>query len=132
MEVMKKLPHDAIPECSKCGYTVKPKITFFGEKIASKVGRSLQSDREKADCILVMGTSLKVSPMDRMLSYFPPKIPQILINKTHVQPRANISDGFDAELLGNADDVVDALLATKKDAKQCSWENDEPGIFHLR
>ena len=43
-----------------CGGVVKPNITFFGEKLGSYVGQSLQKDYEKADALIVMGTSLSV------------------------------------------------------------------------
>ena len=35
---------------------------------------------------------------------------QILINKTHVSPRRKISEGFDIELIGNADSVIQCLI----------------------
>jgi NAD-dependent SIR2 family protein deacetylase len=43
-----------------CGGIVKPDITFFGEKLGSHVGLSLQNDWSKADALIVMGTSLSV------------------------------------------------------------------------
>lgn len=43
-----------------CGGVVKPDITFFGEKLGSGVGLSLQKDWSKADALIVMGTSLSV------------------------------------------------------------------------
>ena len=43
-----------------CGGVVKPNITFFGEKLGSDVGLSLQKDYSRADALIVMGTSLSV------------------------------------------------------------------------
>ena len=43
-----------------CGGVIKPNVTFFGEKLDNVVGRSLEKDYEKADALLVMGTSLSV------------------------------------------------------------------------
>lgn len=43
-----------------CGGVIKPNVTFFGEKLDSSVGRSLEKDYGKADALLVMGTSLSV------------------------------------------------------------------------
>ena len=43
-----------------CGGVLKPGVTFFGETLQDKVRRSLESDREKADCLIVIGTSLSV------------------------------------------------------------------------
>lgn len=43
-----------------CGGVIKPNVTFFGEKLDNSVGRSLEKDYERADALLVMGTSLSV------------------------------------------------------------------------
>ena len=43
-----------------CGGVLKPGVTFFGETLQDKVRRSLESDRGKADCLIVIGTSLSV------------------------------------------------------------------------
>ncbi|KAF9526098.1 DHS-like NAD/FAD-binding domain-containing protein [Crepidotus variabilis] len=80
---------------------MKPDITFFGEKLTDEFDHSLMEDRFKVDLLLVIGTSLKVSPVAEILSHLPHSIPQILINKTpikHINP--------DIILLGNADDIV--------------------------
>ncbi|KAK7048087.1 deacetylase sirtuin-type domain-containing protein [Favolaschia claudopus] len=71
---------------------MKPDITFFGEKLKDHFDHSLAADRSQADLLLVVGTSLKVSP--------------ILINKTpvrHINP--------DIILLGNADDIISHLCS---------------------
>jgi len=43
-----------------CGGVLKPGITFFGEKLSSRVGTTLEKDRDHVDLLLVMGTSLSV------------------------------------------------------------------------
>ncbi len=100
-----------VPLCkvNGCGEVIKPDITFFGEKVPGLVGRMLQKDRLKADLLIVMGTSLQVAPVSRILSYLPPHVPQVLINRDHVLPLAHLSDGFDLKLLGNCDDIVDYI-----------------------
>ncbi|KAF8644752.1 hypothetical protein AX16_008296 [Volvariella volvacea WC 439] len=82
-------------------WIMKPDITFFGEKLSDKFDISLAEDREKVDLILIIGTSLKVSPVADMLSHLPHSVPQILINKTpirHINP--------DIVLLGDADGII--------------------------
>ncbi|KAI0796227.1 DHS-like NAD/FAD-binding domain-containing protein [Abortiporus biennis] len=83
---------------------IKPDITFFGEKLSDEYDKALIEDRSQVDLLLVIGTSLKVSPVSEMLSHLPHSVPQILINKTPVK-HANP----DIILLGNADDVVQHL-----------------------
>ncbi|KAF9564294.1 SIR2-domain-containing protein [Agrocybe pediades] len=90
---------------------MKPDITFFGEKLTDDFDHSLAEDRWNVDLLLVIGTSLKVSPVAEILSHLPHSIPQILINKTpirHINP--------DIVLLGNADNVVLHLC------KELGWE----------
>ncbi|KAF5316465.1 hypothetical protein D9619_006597 [Psilocybe cf. subviscida] len=85
---------------------MKPDITFFGEKLTDEFDQSLAEDRFKADLLLIIGTSLKVSPVAEITSHLPHSIPQILINKTpirHINP--------DITLLGNADDIVRHLTS---------------------
>lgn len=43
-----------------CGGVMKPGITFFGEALNMNVKRSLESDRDKVDALIVIGTSLSV------------------------------------------------------------------------
>lgn len=83
---------------------MKPDITFFGEKLNDEFDRALIEDRDKVDLLLVIGTSLKVSPVSEILSHLPHSVPQILINRTpirHINP--------DVVLLGNADEIVQYL-----------------------
>ncbi|TFK39446.1 DHS-like NAD/FAD-binding domain-containing protein [Crucibulum laeve] len=83
---------------------MKPDITFFGEKLTDEFDNSLAADRDKVDLLLVVGTSLKVSP--------------ILINKTpirHINP--------DIVLLGNADEIVERLC------DELGWELPPPIIL---
>lgn len=94
---------------------MKPDITFFGEKLNDEFDRALLEDRNKVDLLLVIGTSLKVSPVSEILSHLPHSVPQILINRTpirHINP--------DVVLLGNADDIVQYLC------ERLHWELPPP------
>lgn len=48
------------PERTHCNGVLKPGVTFFGESLHGNVKRSLEVDREKADALIVIGTSLSV------------------------------------------------------------------------
>ncbi|KAJ7442252.1 DHS-like NAD/FAD-binding domain-containing protein, partial [Mycena latifolia] len=96
---------------------MKPDITFFGEKLADRFGDLLAQDRNEVDLLLVIGTSLKVSPVADILCHLPHSVPQILINKTpvrHINP--------DIILLGNADDIIAHLSA------KLGWELPSPTL----
>jgi len=43
-----------------CGGVLKPGITFFGEALQNTVKNKLESDRDKVDALIVIGTSLSV------------------------------------------------------------------------
>ena len=43
-----------------CGGVLKPGVTFFGEALNDTVRKSLESDRNKVDALIVIGTSLSV------------------------------------------------------------------------
>jgi len=43
-----------------CNGVLRPGVTFFGESLHGNVNRSLEADRDKADALIVIGTSLSV------------------------------------------------------------------------
>ncbi len=119
-----------------CGGVLKPSITFFGETLDNSVGRKIEADQSKADALIVIGTSLSVAPISKVIEYLPRNIPRILINQTIVHPKTASIDCqeedfrqnyvFDAYLLGFCDDVTRALgkqlglgsdIETKKENK---------------
>ena len=65
----------------RSGGVWKPEVTFFGEALAPRVGRTLELDRAKADLLLVIGTSLAVAPISKVMGWLPAAIPQILVNR---------------------------------------------------
>ncbi|CAO3615623.1 unnamed protein product [Cunninghamella blakesleeana] len=83
---------------------IKPDITFFGEKLPDEFDRLLAIDTEEVDLLIVMGSSLKVSPVSEIMTQIPHRVPQILINRTPITHMT-----FDIQLLGNSDDIVPEL-----------------------
>jgi NAD-dependent SIR2 family protein deacetylase len=73
--------------------------------------KSLETDSELCDLVIVMGTSLSVGgPVISFLNQISHKTPQILINLRAVNPPKGISNGFDLSLLGDCDVIVSYLL----------------------
>lgn len=70
-----------VPKCEKCQGLVKPDIVFFGENLPSRFFALLESDFEKVDLLLIMGTSLQVQPFASLISRVPTNTPRLLINK---------------------------------------------------
>lgn len=58
-----------MPLCPKCGKVLKPAITFFGEGLPADALRAAISESQKADLMLVLGTSLTVYPAASMPEY---------------------------------------------------------------
>ncbi|KAJ6171072.1 NAD-dependent protein deacetylase h.t1.c1 [Penicillium chermesinum] len=84
---------------------MKPDITFFGEGLPDEFGRRLLNhDRELADLVIVIGTSLKVAPVAEVPGILPRDVPQIYISRTPVSHTE-----FDIDLLGDCDVVVSEL-----------------------
>jgi len=55
-----------MPLCPKCGRVLKPAITFFGESLPSEALKQAVTESQKADLMLVLGTSLTVYPAASM------------------------------------------------------------------
>ncbi|XP_056366203.1 NAD-dependent protein deacetylase sirtuin-2 [Oenanthe melanoleuca] len=70
-----------VPKCEKCQGLVKPDIVFFGETLPSRFFTLVESDFEKVDLLLIMGTSLQVQPFASLISRVPTNTPRLLINK---------------------------------------------------
>lgn len=139
----RQIPDDFIPvqEAGKpptCNGVLKPGVTFFGEALHDTVRKSLESDRNKVDALIVIGTSLSVAPMSKVIEYLPANIPRILINRNIVHPKASNVDRdsgseddnekefrsdyiFDAYLLGFCDDITRVL------AKKLFSDSEEQG-----
>ena len=59
-----------IPVCENCYRYVKPDIVFFYEDLNDDFYQQLPPDMNKADSIMIMGTSLQVKPMGYFILRF--------------------------------------------------------------
>lgn len=84
---------------------MKPDITFFGEALPDAFSKRLtEHDRDKVDLVIVIGTSLKVTPVSEIVSWLPAHVPQIYVSRQAVN-----HINFDIDLLGDCDIVVTEL-----------------------
>ncbi|MDR1929940.1 MAG: NAD-dependent deacetylase [Treponema sp.] len=51
-----------LPRCPRCGRVLKPALTFYGEPLPAEAFRAAAELAQKADLMLVLGTSLSVFP----------------------------------------------------------------------
>lgn len=61
-EICAMLEKTVVPRCEQCGEAYKPDITFFGEMLPEKAFASAVTLAQKADLMLVLGSSLTVHP----------------------------------------------------------------------
>ncbi|KFH45897.1 NAD-dependent protein deacetylase-like protein [Hapsidospora chrysogenum ATCC 11550] len=84
---------------------MKPDIIFFGEPLPDEFSKRLtEHDRDKVDLVIVIGTSLKVTPVSEIVSWLPSHIPQIYVSRQAVN-----HINFDIDLLGDCDVVITEL-----------------------
>ncbi|KAJ6633858.1 NAD-dependent histone deacetylase sirtuin-1 [Pseudolycoriella hygida] len=83
---------------------LKPDIVFFGESLPESFHPAINADRQLCDCLLVIGSSLKVRPVSLIPEFLKADVPQILINRERVGNYI-----FDVELLGDADIIVNQI-----------------------
>lgn len=68
-QIVRILDSGSIPSCKHCGGIVKPDIIFFGEALNLDVLEESEELAQKADLILVLGSSLTVYPAASLPSF---------------------------------------------------------------
>ena len=81
---------EEIPSCDKCGGVIKPYVTLYEEELDMTVFNAAINFIEKADVLIIGGTSLSVYPAANLLHYFRGKY-LVVINKTST-PQDNMAD----------------------------------------
>ena len=81
---------EEIPSCDKCGGVIKPYVTLYEEELDMTVFNAAINFIEKADVLIIGGTSLSVYPAANLLHYFRGKH-LVVINKTST-PQDNMAD----------------------------------------
>ena len=82
--------NEKIPSCDKCDGVIKPYVTLYEEELDMTVFNAAISFIERADVLIIGGTSLSVYPAANLLHYFRGKY-LVVINKTST-PQDNMAD----------------------------------------
>jgi NAD-dependent deacetylase len=61
-EAVAALKAGDMPRCPRCGRVLKPAITFYGESLPLEAQREAEGEAQDADLMLILGTSLTVTP----------------------------------------------------------------------
>ncbi|KAF8625960.1 hypothetical protein AX17_006685 [Amanita inopinata Kibby_2008] len=114
-KMMEVVEQCKIPRCPKCDGLVKPDIVFFGEPLPAKFFSSLHV-LQKADLLIILGTSLTVYPFAMLAQRTNDDCPRVLINLESVSSLGTKPD--DVVLLGKCDDTVQELC------KELEWHDE--------
>jgi len=100
-----QIPYCAVSDC--CG-VMKPDVVMFGETMPPVVMTGLDEDTDAADLLLVLGTSLQVTPCSLVPSIVGASgdAPRILVN----MEKAGKDTDFECFLPGACDAVIAELL----------------------
>lgn len=79
-ETMENKDEQGIPKCPHCHHTIKPDVVLYEEGLDDRTVYGAIQEIEKADCLIVAGTSLVVYPAAGLLQYFRGKH-LVLINR---------------------------------------------------
>lgn len=82
-----------VPKCPHCGGIIKPDVVLYEEPLNQDAIRDAISALERADLLIVAGTSLSVYPASGLVYYFRGKN-LVVINKEHLQ----FSEGVTLEI----------------------------------
>uniref|UniRef100_A0A0A9YF61 NAD-dependent deacetylase HST1 n=1 Tax=Lygus hesperus TaxID=30085 RepID=A0A0A9YF61_LYGHE len=92
-----------------CTGLLKPDIIFYGESLSSQIFTTIQHDAAICDLVLVVGTSLTVSPVNTFLQLIPTHVPIINISREPILHLPFVYM-FSYQCIGDADTVAQALL----------------------
>ncbi len=103
--------HFEIPACSVCGGVLKPDVVFFGEFIPKEKFVEASALVQKADALLIAGSSLVVNSGIRLLDHaVRRRLPVVIVNRgvTKGDPRATlkIDAGTTETLVGLRDRLL--------------------------
>lgn len=81
---------------------------FFGEKTTMEFSKHIEMDLESVDMLLVIGTSLSVQPVSKIIDLIAHLGKKVRLISVNTRPNYNIV--FDAQLIGDCD-VITANIA---------------------
>lgn len=122
--VQPHLANGSVPFCKEpnCKGIIKPDIVFFGELLPDSFYQHI-TDVEKADTLLVMGTSLEVEPFASVAAMVDDTVPRVLINKEPVKSFVLSDNVKDVLLLGDISQNITTLTA------KLGWASDLEDIM---
>lgn len=101
----------AVPECSVCGGTLKPDVVFFGEFVPPTKFEEARGIVQRADALLVLGSSLVVNSGIRLVGLAQKRrLPIVIVNRGATKADARAAVKIDAGTSEVLAALHDALL----------------------
>ena len=130
-EIFTPESNDGVPKCVTCNGVVRPDVVLFGEPLPSRFWENIDADFHECDLLLVLGTSLVVSPFNTLVGKPRRSVPRCYINLTkpgntgtmlgwlmNMGANVDFSRDTDLVLLGDCDNTV------RKLADKVDWKED--------
>ncbi|KAF4681025.1 Sir2 histone deacetylase Hst2, partial [Perkinsus olseni] len=112
---------------------IKPDIVFFGESLPRRFHTLMETDFDNCDLLIIMGTSLKVAPFNRLVSNVPDTTVRLLVNREK-QPGA----GSDPMMFDGECDYRDIWMESDCDSgvqkivDMMGWRNEFEDLLKER
>jgi NAD-dependent SIR2 family protein deacetylase len=101
-----------LPDCTVCGGVLKPEVVFFGEFVPTPVYRQAASLVQRADVLLIAGSSLVVNSGIRLLEIARRRrIPIVVVNRGVTKGDARATVKIDAGASETLTAMAEALAA---------------------
>lgn len=97
----------ALRRCPKCNGFMRPSVVWFGESLPVDVWTRAVSVCQRADCLLVIGTSATVYPAAGLIEVVQANRGQIIVINTNPSEGGQVAT---IELIGPAGEMVPTLL----------------------
>ena len=102
---------DPYPVCEECGGYIKPKVVLFGESLPSGILDAAMNVCHKADCFLMVGSSLMVSPANFMPSIAKQAGAKVIFINRDPTAMDDLADIF---LKGESSEILSKILDNLK------------------
>jgi NAD-dependent deacetylase len=100
-------PIAARAACASCGGPTRPDVVLFGEEIAIDAHWHTRNAVRECDALLVVGSSMTTWTVPKLLRY----ARDVQATTIAVNPAADACEGFQHQLVADADQVLPLLLA---------------------
>eukprot|EP00116_Pleurobrachia_bachei_P009851 sb/3470113/ len=130
-EIFNPDKNDGVPKCDVCGGVVRPDVVLFGEQLPQRFHNSIDDDFRACDLLIILGTSLAVSPFNTLVGETKSGVPRVYINLTppgkvggvagfllSLSTDVSFSRQEDAYLQGYCDEVVTEIC------RELGWEDE--------